>query len=449
MEEYTHTFKRQYFKAYSDALDKLGWNKEKAQATFKIIATGKGTISVDGVEYNHAALVAKNTAYDRNKRLITIIDNAMRYQGIGMSLLSHAGTTIKPNTSEEWNKLLTKILGRSPVAFYRHFSRLLWKEVVGDCDEYVNILARRYRGKVAPFMVPLIKECKPLLDQAKADGLHHLMPIILATKMSPKEAKKALGKGNWKKVCSQSFTRNLLIMKAVVTSGNPVVEVAIHTPSSLLKRGKIVDEDIAKLLKNNKVVTKRREADRVVMYAQYLRRHNIAVNPEWTIDRLREEHDNVSHAFRRRELTERMSKETIIATEGFPSSLSDAAGMYTATLLRSPYDLHVEGEEMRHCVGGYHKSVADGHCLIYSISDAKTGKKVSTLEVRIRKLAGDFKHQDIAVFGSESKASPASVKTVYTAGQHYGKANSLISNEVESFGKWVVSELNKIEGGKQ
>jgi hypothetical protein len=53
---------------------------------------------------------------------------------------------------------------------------------------------------------------------------------------------------------------------------------------------------------------------------------------------------------------------------------------YTLLPLRTPQDLHEEGEAMNHCVGTYSYEVARGNCLIYSVRHG--GRRVATLELR-------------------------------------------------------------------
>jgi len=53
---------------------------------------------------------------------------------------------------------------------------------------------------------------------------------------------------------------------------------------------------------------------------------------------------------------------------------------FTVQRLTTPEQLQYEGDEMGHCVGGYHSQVDDGSTIIYSLRD-KTGKPHVTIEV--------------------------------------------------------------------
>lgn len=59
--------------------------------------------------------------------------------------------------------------------------------------------------------------------------------------------------------------------------------------------------------------------------------------------------------------------------------LEDSSGPYTFRLLNTEAELHDEGANMRHCVGGYGPKVKGGHSLIYSI--AMDGKRIATMEL--------------------------------------------------------------------
>lgn len=57
---------------------------------------------------------------------------------------------------------------------------------------------------------------------------------------------------------------------------------------------------------------------------------------------------------------------------------------WTIRQLRSADDLYLEGQELNHCVGSYHRSCAEGHCTIWSLSRTLPHNKLErrqTIEV--------------------------------------------------------------------
>lgn len=99
-------------------------------------------------------------------------------------------------------------------------------------------------------------------------------------------------------------------------------------------------------------------------------------NERWTADRLRREIDEWEAMAAL--LAQEASEERMQIARGFPEQVSIDGVDFTA--LTSEAALAIEGQVMRHCVGGYHRYVRAGKSVIYAV---RGHEKKATLEIGI------------------------------------------------------------------
>lgn len=287
-------------------------------------------------------------------------------------------TPSKAEWKKEYNKRVFNELGMSPKALHTWAKKLWFKHNVGDVKQYYRLFRKRYIN--TPALIG-VKKNKALLDQAVADGQHNLLPILHATGKTPSELREKYGKGLWKGICSNSFSRNMLIAKSLAHPNISLeyVKEIQDAPSALLHhtglhctvfpflthslRGKWGD---AKEMRKWSHIA----ADTYAM----ARKLSEPFNQKWSARRMKEEHDRLTAL----ELAKKYSKDTFPVFDvdplPFPFEMQHENGLI-AVLLTSPYEMQMEGRTQRHCVAGYSSSVAEGKYLVYSVRDAEGNRK--------------------------------------------------------------------------
>lgn len=114
----------------------------------------------------------------------------------------------------------------------------LW---VDPIKEHANRFAYNSNGKLKDYMVGIIWEMLPEIEQAKKDGIYNIVPWILHEGKNPQELKEHFGKSNWKKICKQTMTRNKMIAVSFRKRSHyneaDSLDTALSMPSYLLKKG--------------------------------------------------------------------------------------------------------------------------------------------------------------------------------------------------------------------
>jgi hypothetical protein len=105
---------------------------------------------------------------------------------------------------------------------------------------------------------------------------------------------------------------------------------------------------------------------------------------------------------------------------------------YIIKPLNNSHLLYDEGKIMHHCVGGYSNQCVLGRSRIFSIQD-NCGKRLATLEIRLRGGAGSYAHGDI----------DKSNNFYYDIAQCRGPYNQNVSEEITSISKLIASLYTK------
>lgn len=327
----------------------------------------------------------------------------------------------------------------TPAKFRKVFNAKMLNLWVDPIKEHANRFAYNSMGKLNPTKVACIWEVLPEIEQAKKDGIYHIVPWILAEGKNPHELKEKFGKGTWKKICSQSMTRNKFIAAGSSRfryEGS--VEDALALPSYILKRGgnsNLSWKPVTKWLVENKLINskplmfpKRREVEQLAhMYTDTQRMSGElgkGFSHNWGPDKMKEKHAEYVRLIN----LKRYSPEPYECLKGIEVKEVQHKG-YVATLLDSAALVHEEGEVMHHCVGGYASSVAQGNYLVYSVT--KDGKRSSTIAFRGEKIAIT---ENFKLVGG---------RTDWRFNQHYGYCNAYIEDKHEAELKEVIlNQLN-------
>lgn len=303
----------------------------------------------------------------------------------------------------------------------------LW---VDPIKEHANRFAYNSNGKLKDYMVCIIWEMLPEIEQAKKDGIYNIVPWILHEGKNPQELKEHFGKSVWKSLCKQTMTRNKLIASNSkrFRYGEESIHSAIKLPSYLLKRGGNQqfswDWTTEYLFANNLLNGKHFKRTGSAGIREQVRLRNILVdtkrmagtlgkgfNVSWSPEKMKQKHEEYVELIN----LKRYSPEPYECLKHFKVKQIEHEG-FVATLLDSAALIHREGKEMHHCVGGYASYVADGNYLVYSIT--KDGERSST--IAFRKWVWDEEWQ---------------------FNQHYGHCNAHVEDKHEKEFKDILLEL--------
>lgn len=331
---------------------------------------------------------------------------------------AHADGKVKWGASiKRWED----ILGCHPAKFGNIFNGAVYRLWVGD---HKGLLYKYcYRGYgFDQNCLETFHSNKDLALQMVEDKQYNLLPFLFEGLFedekiySIKDFKTILGKGLWKKLVSNSITRNKHMARCVDFVSTDTMKnffsIANTLPSSYLQHTRAVYSFSVFVANNSKgFLTKKKsykiggEIYDLVNLAKdtenMANRLGLPYNNAWSVKRMKAEHDKYSKI-----ITAQMySKDHFSCIGWAPKEVVCEEG-FTATLLTSPFEVAIEGKEMRHCVAGYSNTVEKGKYLVYSVTNTE-GEKVSTLGL----------------------SKPPHVRTVMSGtpwvfSQHYGKSNT-------------------------
>lgn len=306
-------------------------------------------------------------------------------------VLSHFG--MESDRRGESYKEFTSKYGITPRNFIKVHNAIKTEQWINPVRDLSKKLCFGFSRKPCASSIERLHKQLPTIRRIQADGIDNIIPICFELNSTPSELKSELGKGLWKQLCKNSFTRNLLISKCVhianICTGSDTVE-SVKTlnllPSGVLKRGgnsPVPMSDAGVWICNNKlhVGGTRRDVDYIRHTYDDTKRMakqlNRAFTPaKWTLEKLNEKHEEYC--------------SLVNALESSPDKLpvldnikvkTDKYKGYDITLLDSRYLIKKEGIVMHHCVGSYTDSVVEGRYLVYSIT--KDGERSSTLGINI------------------------------------------------------------------
>lgn len=318
-------------------------------------------------------------------------------------------------------------LGISAKEALSWYNAIAYKHFVASLDNFhvKKFALNPIKKQVIPQALHQINKCKDKLDQVKKDGIYHIAPFIVESNSTPEELKKSFGKGKWKKLTKNSFTRN----KLIVSNRNFIQDEDIleDIPTSIIKNLPLFHKEILLYVKNNLKGkwTNKSEINYVATLVLDTQRMATQLNRDfsfnWSIGKMEEEHDRMitinRNNFYNQINSNASSNEPVPYYDHFEKlnlTKIEKDG-YTAVLLKTPFDYTKEGAEMNHCVGGYGSIAKNGTYAVYSITNP---------ELR-RSTLGMYKN-------------PNGV----TIQQHYGPHNTEVDKGTEEFAHYLEKFIN-------
>lgn len=314
------------------------------------------------------------------------------------------------------NKWFSDNLG---TGFFRAWNGAMWAAWVGDLRPYaLKLCGTRIKGKPALSNIKItrLRQNWPLVEQCIKDGNWHIAPLVHGFGMTPHEFKEMLGKGLWKRLARNSFTRNKAIVDRLYRAEHTHVPTGEYSRQTFIKRLQAAETlptrwmswplfegpgpspvvawyiaECRKAKRVSKVVAMEAQGD--IQHAYDAMRLAARFGEAWTecgLETMRRRHD---------EYTRRLNEEYRIGrgvdirwgppvraidptpweTFGWPETLEQDG--YTLTLLNSEPLLREEGQAMHHCVGSYDHRARRGEAIIYSVK--YKGERVSTAEFSV------------------------------------------------------------------
>lgn len=348
-----------------------------------------------------------------------------------------------PKCGKEFYQEFNNTFGVTPKRALRIINKLRWKVLLGEGgwlspkQIFKYCYFGTYKRALCRDTLGFLHEYKDKINQCLLDNQENLVPIIINTGKTPEELKKSLGKSVWKKIANNSFSKNKLLIECYGESGLQPSRVNLAYSTLKLFYGRCEGEYVEicdRLARQARVLSKKKEYQEIrdivndtIDMAEQL---EVEINPNWSLNRWREEHDN----FSRQLLTQEYSTEKFTKTL-YPKLLPEISlDGCTAKLLLSPFEVALEGQTMHHCVASYAYTCERGDYAVYHVTDSKGN--VSTLGCNIK---SDI--QPVFVGYSLEDTSDQSMATRYhlQKQQHYGRHNSKVTDEAREFVEKVLA----------
>ena len=262
------------------------------------------------------------------------------------------------------HKFFAEMLG--PRFNFRFFAANYWLWIGNRMTERTGNMLR-YEGmhwqKYDASLVALANANLPYVNEAERDDLYHLIPAILFFGASPQGVRAKIGRGAWRRVATNSISRNLLIMRAArrlgVRDGEQAFIRLLDIPSGVLPSimsGADEDEAIAaritprkrkiEFLQTLHVV---RDTRRMMTPAEF--------NSQWGWARMQREHELATKAIMQRKYS----------AKAFAPAWRFEEDGFWAELLTSQLDIATEGATQHHCVASYARTAAMGEYAVFRI----------------------------------------------------------------------------------
>ncbi len=195
------------------------------------------------------------------------------------------------------------------------------------------------------------------IKQAEADGIDHVVPMLLAFNATVPEARAMVGRKVWREIHRSTLNQNAHRAGAMYNLKFSLSEAmqipAKHSRHFVTLARNYTFPAALFSLKSDKL--KQRETISIV--ARDFIRMGGVLNPEWSVSRLKREHD----AKAIEGLLEKAD-----STPFLKSWFGDFDG-YSFSLLCSEADFAIEGITQRHCVKSYARSSKRGDIVVFRV----------------------------------------------------------------------------------
>lgn len=390
----------------------------------------KAVLHIDGKRILSRAIWSKLTPKELVKGLWQVEETSEVYQK-----KSKRGVHLvrKKNVIRNAYKEFTKLYGTSPSRVCKIYNATVYASAIAPYKDFSNLF---YRGKrVSPDDFTKVVEQVELLSQVKKDRQRNILPLIMKTKMSPKELKVVLGKGVWKKLANNTFHRNQILCNY---DNIPHVMEYDSTALKLAAKGWREAPEAYHWVKNVVGIPytkydEREATDKLVMFLDtkmMAQRINLPFNEKWSARKMEEKHNEYARLQQRmieQRRIEQLAKSKAVDLSSFYKQTSWEKDGVTATILTTYDRITQEGVEMKHCVAGYAEHCINKEYAVVSLTD---GTLRTTLGIYVTPGIGGTLR--------------------FSENQHYGKCNSNVEDErFISLAKDVVNGLNKMKLKKE
>lgn len=232
------------------------------------------------------------------------------------------------------------------------------------------------------------------VQQADADGLEHLVPIIIAAEREPAELRREMGGAVWKKIHHATQATNgkraeIWLQSLGEVSWSEIVQIRpLNLPDV---RRCVYQNEAWPVIRYAGERAGRGEFYQVKMLYRDTIRMGVPVNPEWSLKRLKKEHDAAG------------LKAALEKTDPTPWAEAWVKSFdgYRFERLISDKDMAYEGICQRHCVASYRSSAKRGSVVVFRV----TGRDRATFAFGTRLIDQRPQWQELKTFanGSASK----------------------------------------------
>lgn len=331
--------------------------------THKLYVDGKEVNlpkQVLGKPLTQKSVLAANSVYWGPENLAEVEEAAMTW--------SPTPSTTKVKKIWDNNKAPAKAFvtkfGVKASTVAKYLNGAVYSSTIKPFLSYSNLW--RVGRQIVPYYYDLVVSNWDLIEQCEKDGMKHVSAFVAYTGKTPQELKKQFGKGAWKTICANSYTRNILLAQKYLRFGELCF---LDVPSTLLNtEAPDVMFWVAKSTKKTfKSVLKHRDAKLLFHKVLDCRRMKETVGQpfslDWSARRMEEEHDAVTRYMRvhyeqireKSDAAYKLKMEAIRAKslkDKYQNTKWSYDGVY-ANLLLTYEEIQDEGSKMRHCVGSY------------------------------------------------------------------------------------------------
>lgn len=210
-------------------------------------------------------------------------------------------------------------------------------------------------------LIQRIYAASPHWQQADADGLTNIAPVLVKFNKSPKEIKAEIGGEAWKSVHHASLKTNVdrLVLCMV---GGWSFEEAMQFPAKERKRAKtFLGRSKTAVLHACRLAGETGDIFAQLTIAEDVQRMGGTLDLTWGRKRLKREHDAL------------VMKRIMQSADPTPwaEPWFHDEGDYSFSLLKSAAELAIEGATQRHCVSSYARSCRDGKDVVLRIDGAE------------------------------------------------------------------------------
>lgn len=280
-------------------------------------------------------------------------------------------------------KEFAKKTGVGPAVAMKHVNALAYKLFVAPIgNKHIKKFALNFRkkGHINKSAINNLHLTKSKLDQVDQDGIYNVAPFVYSLNATPEELRKKFGKGAWKSICKNSFTRNKYLSHHRHIDEWKIDQSKIS--SAVLRECKGEEPEVILLVSNackGKLSDRKLLHNTAIQVRDMIRMHNLMnddsfkINPNWSLRRIKEEHDTAVIKMRTylQKKDEAINSVEFEYNDFYPAEFTvEDAPDFKAVLLRNGAEVVAEGELMGHCVGGYAPYCRNGTYVVYSIRDA-------------------------------------------------------------------------------